>query len=125
MNKYKKLILILFVLLVSLQGYGMYLWFQKPYFEDRPAQIEGLECEEYQFTWYNPESKDTVYSTAWEFSPEQFRSARVLLSEVDTTWTYQDNGTVVEVYWSKELTVETRTIDGEVLSYTVYRSESF
>ena len=123
MKRFKRLLIGLFVLIGSVFSYGFYLALERPYFEERPRQIAGLDCSEYQFKWYNPESRDTVLSTAWELYPKEFGSAQDLISNADTTWTVFANDTVTMVHWSNDITVESRSVNGKVFNYIVYWSE--
>lgn len=107
-----------------LYSYGVYLHFNKPAFEDRPEQISGLECKEYNFEWYNSSIGDTVLSTAWDFTPEQSGVITPLIESADTTWLIERNDTLREVYWSKDITVESESYKDELLRYTVYWSDS-
>lgn len=71
MKKFKKILFVYTVVVCSVCGYGAYLALQTPYTQDRPDQIADLDCEEYQFKWFNSESNDTIYSIACKFKPEQ------------------------------------------------------
>ena len=125
MKKFKKVLIVLTVVVCSVYGYGVYLALQKPYIEDRPDQIVGLECEEYQFQWFNSESNDTIYSTAWEFKPEQVGLIDPIISAADTMWVLNRNDTVVKVHWSEDITTEVTSLNNKVLNYTIYWSASF
>jgi len=108
----------------SVYGYGVYLNLNKPYFEDRPEQIAGLECTEYNFEWYNSSISDTVLSTAWDFTPEQSEVITPLIESADTTWFIERNDTLRKVFWAKDITVESESYKDELLRYTVYWSDS-
>jgi hypothetical protein len=125
MKRYRKLLLGLLSLIGSVYVYGFYLALQRPYFEERPAQIDGLDCEEYQFKWIDPQTKETVYSTAWCISLDHAPDIELLKQDADTIWSISRNDTVVAVNWSEDITIETATINGKILSYTVYLSEQF
>ena len=107
-----------------LYSYGVYLHFSKPAFEDRPEQISGLDCTEYAFEWYNSTLGDTVVSTAWDFTPAQGKHIAPIIASADTAWSIDSDDTLREVYWAKDITVESEYYNGELLRYTVYWSDS-
>ena len=126
MNKKVKRILIATTALgCSAFGYGFYLVMQRPYIEERPSQIENIECTEFQFSWYDAEIGDSVISTAWEFKPFQLSSLNGIISESDTTWSFIDEDGKNTVYWSKDITVQTLHKSDTLNKIVVYRSEDF
>jgi len=109
---------------VSLLAYGMYLSLSRPWYEDTPRQIEGIDSEKYNFEWYNPSTGDTVLSTAWDFTPEQSEVITPLIESADSVWFLERHDTLCKVYWAKDITVESEYHQNKLLRYTVYWSDS-
>lgn len=124
MKNIKFIVLGVSIVSVSLLAYGMYLSLSRPWYEDTPKQIEGVDSKKYNFEWYNPSTGDTVLSTAWDFTPEQSDIIIPLINNRDTAWFFERSDTLYEVYWAKDITIEAERYQDEILRYTVYWSDS-
>ena len=124
MKSIKFIILGVSLVSVSLLAYGMHLSLSRPWYEDTPKKIEGVDSKKYNFEWYNPSINDTVLSTAWDFTPEQSDIIIPLINNRDTAWFFERSDTLYEVYWAKDITIEAERYHDEILRYTVYWSDS-
>ncbi len=118
------------ILLIAAAGttvlaFGLYLSLSRPFSEEKPSQIENIECKEYQFSWYDAEIGDSVVSTAWEFKPSQLSSLDGIISDSDTTWSFTDEDGKSNVYWSKDITVQALYKADTLNKVMVYWSEQF
>lgn len=124
MKNIKFIVLGVSLVCVSLLAYGTHLSLSRPWYEDTPKQIEGVDSEKYNFEWYNPSTNDTVLSTAWDFTPEQSDIIIPLINKRDTAWFFERSDTLYEVYWAQDITIEAERYQDEILRYTVYWSDS-
>ncbi len=124
-KKFKRILIATTVLGCAAFVYGFYLVLQRPYLEEKPSQIENLECVAYQGLWYDAETGDSVVSTYWEFEPSQLPSLINIIDKCDSTWTSIDEEGKTTVYWNEDITVQTLHKADTLKKILVYWSEDF
>lgn len=91
----------------------------------KPEAIKGLSGVERDFEWVDPQTDDTIYDIAWEFTPEQTEELRPFIDGCDTSWVYKDGGNTFIVYWNPDVTVQSGYNEKGLVNHWVYKSESF
>jgi hypothetical protein len=109
---------------VSLLAYGVHLSLTRNYYEEAPEQIEGIDSEKFNFTWYNDRLERDELFTAWYFTPDKTESLSPIFKSADTSYSYNVGDTTVAVFWAKDITIHSVYYKDDLTLHTVYWSDS-